>query len=344
MGSEDKKGTDLPPSVARALARARAKVEGRTKPSLNDRWLALIPVGAAVIMGALMLPRAAAPSSIPLPDVDERTLGRTVRDDRARAARAIETRLPGDVLAMGSAIRAFNALQLTHATEDDIMTARRAIDDARAKLATREDAVEDLLSLRALQLASFLAEVERFEAAGVVSRDLEELGGGFIDRMRDAGWVERARVVLTPSERRSAFKVVWNAIAGVDQVPAFALTLDEHRALYTLYIAHPHPTSAQRMALDARRRAATTEAARERADEDFARATELWRIDKIRLLGKIDAAYPTAYALGVAYFRAGRFDLSIEQFRAWITAHPDGPFTLRARNHLKAAVSANGSF
>ena len=69
---------------------------------------------------------------------------------------------------------------------------------------------------------------------------------------------------------------------------------------------------------------------------------EKWRADKIRRFGDIDPTYPTGYALGVAYYRAGRQDLSVEQFRNWVQMHPDGPYSLRAKNHLKAAFAAYG--
>ena len=39
---------------------------------------------------------------------------------------------------------------------------------------------------------------------------------------------------------------------------------------------------------------------------------------------------------------SGRYDASAEAFRAWLDKHPDGPYSLRARNHLKAALAAYG--
>jgi hypothetical protein len=39
----------------------------------------------------------------------------------------------------------------------------------------------------------------------------------------------------------------------------------------------------------------------------------------------------------------GRFDASAQSFEAWLKDHPEGPWTLRARNHLKAALDASGS-
>lgn len=347
----------LPPSVERALARARARSTDKSvlatifeklsggKGRAADRWLALVPVGLFVTMGALMIPRSAPPVDTPLPEIDERALDAVTHEDAMRVAAAKTTRLPGDVLALGSAIRAFNALQggAAKATEEDAVAARAAIDDARTLLGTRETGPSDLLTLRAVQLDAFLGEVGRFEETGVVSPNLEELGGAFIDRMRDAGWVTGSNhVLLTQAQRRAAFKVVWNAVAGVDQLLLFQLTLDEQRALYTLYLAHPHVAEGQRTALEAQRAAAKTEAACDRVDFDERRSLEMWRVEKIKRLGALDPTYPTAFALGGAYYRAGRYDLSIESYRSWLAAHPEGPLALRAQNHLRAAVTAYG--
>lgn len=347
----------LPPNVERALARARArstdksvlatlfaKLSGGKGRDGRDRWLAIVPVGLFVTMGALMLPRAVPPVDIPLPEIDERALDAVTHDDAVRAASAKTSRLPGDVLALGSAIRAFNALQGTvrKATEEDAVLARAAIDDARTLLGTRETGPADLLTLRSVQLDAFLVEVSRFEQTGEISPDLRELGGGFIERMRDAGWIMGNRILLTPAQRRAAFKVVWNAVAGVEQLQLFQLTLDEQRALYTLYLAHPHVAEGQRTALEAQRAAAKSEAACDRVQADERRSLEMWRVDKIKKLGALDPSYPTAFALGAAYYRAGRYDLSIESYRSWLAAHPEGTYALRAQNHLRAAVTAYG--
>lgn len=289
-----------------------------------------------------MLPRAAPPSAIPTPRVDQASIARSAAEDDALARTAEAKRLPGDVLVMGTALRSWNRLQTSASSEASIIAARATIDDARAALGRRADATQDLLALRAAQLRAFLREVDAFEATGIASPELEELGGGFIDRMRAAGWIDGRRVLLDDAQRRAAYKLVWNAVVGVDDLKAFQPTLDEQRALYTLYLERPHPSENQRPALESLRKNANTQAACERADLEERRSTEMWRIEKIKRLGAIDPSYPTAYALGTAYYRAGRFDLSIEAFRAWLDAHPDGPYALRAQNHLKAAVRAYG--
>lgn len=332
----------LPAHVERALARARGGGDRKPEPSRGGRWLALVPVSVAVVLFALLMPWATPPDAVPLPDVDERAVAEVARADRARAERARADRLPGDVLAVGSAVRAMNLADAKQADDVAVAAARRHLDDALAAAMARAGAEEDLVALRAVQLEAFLGEVARFEATGDVSEELEALGGGFVRKARAAGWIQGSRVLLGEPELRAAYKVVWNALAGTDVRPAFQPTLDEQRVLYRTYLSLPHPPEAVRPGLDAERRAATTEADCERARFNEHRATELWRAEKIKKLGAIDPTYPTGYALGVAYYRAGRYDLAVEAFRAWLDAHPDGPWSLRARNHLKASLAAYG--
>lgn len=340
-------GKPLSPRAEAALARARAAVVAANPPpkSQAGRWLALVPIAVAVIMMALMMPRATVPDAVPVPSVDMRALGDTMRLDDERAARAKATRLPTDVLAVGSGVRALQAAQQKEgdAATTELDLARAQLEDARRSLVTRAGWEADLLALRAVQMSAFLEEVARYEATGTVSKDLEELGGGFVRRMDSSGWSEGRRIVLDEPQRRVAFKTVWNAIVGVEPLEQFKLTLDEQRALYTLYLTRPHAAEPQQRVLEAMRRAATTPEGCARAAAEDRRARETWRADKIRKLGAVDPTYPTAYALGVAHYRAGRYDLATDAFRSWLDAHPDGPWSARARNHLKAALAAYGS-
>ena len=202
--------------------------------------------------------------------------------------------------------------------------------------------IDQLKTLRAVQLDEFLAEVERFEATGQQSPDLVELAGAFISRMNDGGWVQGRRLLLDDAQRRAAFKMVWTAMVGGDGTPELAVALDEQRALYTLYLVRPHVPDGQRASFEVMRRGAASDDECRTVASKERLAAEMWRADKIRKLGELDPAYPTSYALGVAYYRAGRYDMSMEAFRSWMDRHPDGPLALRARNHWKAAFLANG--
>ncbi len=344
----------LPPHVERALAEARQK-SARAEPALGrerphvakpkeSRGLAIVPVVVCVLLLALMMPRAAAPESFPLPRVDERELSRISEGDRALAEKARAERLPPELLAVGSAFRAAQRVEANPAHEEDAaVNARTELNDALRVLRQRDPSMDGLVALRAVQLEAFVDEVARFETTGETTRELHELGGAFVERMRSVGWVVGTKLVPDERQLRVAYKAMWNAVVG-DLTKGLALGLDEQRVLYTLYLERPHPPESRRAELEAERRVAKTEAECLRAASSARRATEAWRAEKIRQLGRIDASYPTDYALGVAYYRQEQYDLAVGAFRSWIDAHPDGPLSLRARNHLKAAIRAAATF
>jgi hypothetical protein len=338
----------LPPSVERALAAARASAAGagtkEASPGTKGaRWLALIPITVAALTMLLMMPRAVPPEDVPLPQIDGVALEAQRHDDVRRAAAARATRLDGDILLVGTTFRALNVAQVSGASTEEVGVARTALESAFLLLgADGQRAVEGLRTLRALQLESFLVEVERFETTGKPSMELEELAGAFLDHMAAAGWLKDGKVILDQTALRSAYKLVWNAQIGADRLRGLALTLDEQRALYTFYLTHPHASEPQRLAYESMRRRSAT---REECQKNIALEQldmEQWRIEKIKKLAELDPTYPTSYALGIAYYRAGRHEQSIESFRSWVLTHPDGAFALRARNHLKAALSAYG--
>lgn len=326
--------------------------ENENKPPRDDlspapapvgaRWLAVVPVTAAILLMLLLMPRATAPEDIPLPRIDGKALEATRRDDTQRAAAARATRLPGVVLLVGSSLRALNSAQVKAAPPEDIGSARAALEHAFRTVANEEGGFESLRTLRALQLEAFLAEVERYESTGERAQELDELGGGFVERMGAAGWIDGKRVLLDDAQRRAAYKLVWAASIGAERVPQLALTLDEKRALYTLYLTQPHAPEAQRPSYESMRRSAANEAECKRANAQEKLDAELWRLEKVRRLGEFDPDYPTAYAVGVASFRAGRYDQASTAFQQWIEKHPDGPLSIRARNHLKASLTMYG--
>jgi tetratricopeptide (TPR) repeat protein len=160
--------------------------------------------------------------------------------------------------------------------------------------------------------------------------------------MAVAGWVDHGKILLDEPSRRAAYKLVWNTLVGADRLPELKLTLDETRALYMFYFTHPHAAEAQRQAYANMRRLSATDADCKRAIAQEKIDMEQWRIDKIRRFGELDPTYPTGFALGVAYYREARYDLSMDAFRKWIALHPDGPLSLRARNHMMAAIAAFG--
>ena len=308
---------------------------GGAKRGGGGRALALVPVLALVVYGALLLPRAVPPEEVPLPQADGRALDRIRAADHARATRSEP--LPPDVRALGSAILEFNTRQAHDEPEARVVEARAAVD--RALPAALDVAGEDaVVTLRAMHLESFLAEVRRFEATGEETSALAAAAGSFVRRMRSAGWCTGHDLAMDDDVLRVAFKLTWSATLGLEGRAALAPALDESRVLYAFYIQHPHAPEAVRARFEAARKVARDEAALRALDAGETLAAEAWRIEKIRRIAALDAAYPTRFALGVAYFRHGEFATSAESFRDWLHDHPDGPWTLRARNHLRAAL------
>ena len=311
----------------------------KAQASKDGRFLALIPALVGVLLALLLFPHASPPDDVPLPDLDTRKLAAIEHADDARARHAEATPLPAEVRALGDAMRAFDTTEAKdppHAPWPDL---RRAVDEARATALEKGD--DAVLDLRAVQLARFLDEVRTWRKTGKESPELDALAGGFVRRMTMTGWIKDGALAASDRELRVMFKLRWNAVARLDAVPAFAPTLDEMRAFYMFDLLHPHPTQAARDTLAAARKNAKTRADCDALAAGEQIAAEQWRLDKIDKLARIDPSYPAAYARGVALYRTAKFDESARAFEDWLRLHPDGPLTIRARNHLRAALAAS---
>jgi hypothetical protein len=138
------------------------------------------------------------------------------------------------------------------------------------------------------------------------------------------------------------FKEMWNSFLALDGRPGFEPTLDEQRALYALYLSAPHPSLTMRAAIESARRGARDASACQGVREAERNATEEWRLERIRRLAAIDPAYPAAFARGIASFRRADYRGASLAFQAWLEAHPEGPWSLRARSFLRAADAQLG--
>jgi hypothetical protein len=307
------------------------------RPS-DGRILALVPLGAAVLVGALAWPRAIVPTDIPLPVIDGVALGAVERADDAAARDPAPLAL--EAREVGTHLRALWALE----TKEDISTAE--VDGVRVALDRSIAAAvaggfgRELLRLRAVQLSIFLDELDSYAASGVVRDELRAVSGGFLEALGRVGWLRDRRPVLGSSALRAAWKLGWNAATGLGDAAAFALTLDESRALYTFYLREPHASEASVAQLDmARARAPTPEAcATLEAGERMAR--EHWRLEKMKKLAAIDESYPVDLGVGIAHYKRGSFAEARVHIERWVLAHPDGPWSWRARGYLRAAALA----
>ena len=307
------------------------------KGSEGGRALALIPVGVALLLAGLMLPRAVPPRDLPLPEVNAPAVEAVQASDDARAAAAAETPLPPSVRAFGEAIRAFNVAEARDLPETPWDLLRSDVDCTRKEaMAT---GVGPLLDLRAAQMKKFIDGLHAWEKTGDVSPELEAVAGAFLRRMTAAGWAHERALDLSDAELRVMYKLKWNAVAHFEELPGFEPSLDEMRELYTFYLLHPHAPEGARASIDAARKNARTAADCEALAAGEAMAGEGWRLEKIERLGRLDPSYPLDFARGVALYRSGSYEGSARAFEAWLQKHPDGPWTLRARNHLRAALA-----
>jgi hypothetical protein len=311
----------------------------KAAPSVATQALGLVPLVVGLVFGAVVLPRSVAPEEIPLPRIDGRALAAVVTSDDDRSAGAETRQLPSTVRAVGSALRAFNAAE---GGREDATTLAHAHDEIIRTLRETTDADRDgLLDLRAFELTHFLAEVRRYERTGVISPELRELGGTFIERMTKVGWCDHHHLAMPEIVRRVAFKLTWNRVLSLDHDPGFALTLDETRALYEFYLTHPHASEEQRARFAAAMSAAPDPLARARAEEAEDKAITAWQLGKIAELGRVDPSYPTGLAQAAALFLKRDYAGSAMLYETWLDAHPSGEWTLRVKNHLQAALRAN---
>ncbi|MDI3290396.1 hypothetical protein [Polyangium sp. 15x6] len=293
-----------------------AKGFGRLLEGWQPGLVAVFLAGSAAL---LAVPRSVPPEGLPAPLVEPRMLAEAAALDDARA-RAVETKpLDADVRALGSLLRAFGRAD---ARGDEAMLAelRRQIGPAAARaLAQGEDAV---LALRAYQLRSFLREVRRFVSTGETSDELVELGGPFADVLTRNGWCEGAPpCVMHMDERalRASFKRRWNEISGLSG-STLALGIDEQRALFGFLLAHPPRSNPGR------------------DDGRGAQDQTAFLLRKIDELSALDPSYPRELARGIVRYRKGEFGRAAEHFATHLEISPDGPYALRAQNHLRAAL------
>jgi hypothetical protein len=286
-----------------------------------DGWqagaLLLLIAASAIFLG---VPRAVEPDWLPRPQVDSRSLAVTMRVDDELARKAAREPLDVDVRAVGREIRSYNQIAAAAADEAQFARAREQIAHAARKASSFG---EQLAELRAYQLAKFLEELKGWQRTGKASDELIAVSGDFLDTVVRNRWCFGSGRELLVGERelRALFKKRWNAIVGAEG-EALALTIDEERLRLGFLAAHPfvgkEAASLETVALE--------------------RTLAPQRLRTIERLAALDADYPAQLARGVVLFRTQQFQPAADAFRLHLEARPDGPYTLRARNYLKAAL------
>jgi hypothetical protein len=270
----------------------------------------------------LAVPWAAPPTELPVPIAAPGQVAAALDADRARA-RAIRPELEReaalgaggplyDLRAFGESFRAYGRAE---ASRDTAAILARRSDMLAAFGRARALGDDQVVALRALETEMFLAAVRRWEISGAQDDDLVELGGAFIDLVTRQHWAdEHRRITLTVALQSIFFRRRYCEIVGVSSAP-FALSLDENRMYYAFLLPRPPVEE---------------------------RSPDAWRMRKIDELAKIDRAYPHQLGRGVLLYRMGQYGAAEKALRAHLSLSPDGPYALRARNYLVAAVSRAG--
>ncbi len=269
----------------------------------------------------LVVPRAVPPTDVPEAMVarSELTVLRAREGELTARARAS---LPPAVRALGSAVRAVGRAESRH-DAPAVGAAQNAVASARASIST--GMLEDLRALRAYQTSAFVAALHAWEETGASSDDLLELGGGLVEVL-----VSRCepgptrRIAMDDDEIAVAFRKRWIKVAGVSEGPlALPLALAEERLLFDVAVRHAGALS--RHGADAR------------SEQALSAQALLRRIDTH---ARIDPDYPSDYARGVVFYRAGQFARAVQAFNRHLERHGDGPLARRAQGHARAAVAA----
>jgi hypothetical protein len=266
---------------------------------------------SAILMAALVVPRAVPPRELPLPRVDRSEQRELLAHERARSSRARATTLPYEVRAVGELVRRFGALPRNQPQHLSTLAGqlREQIAEARALHGS-----EPLLALRALQTELFI-EAVRAQAPRTDAGAARELGGELASRDAHPTWYDERGFRGSDAELATLFRMRWNELIGVAREQPFLVTLNEWRVYYRFKLARSERGP--------------------RADGD---GSSLLR--DLNALGSLDPDYPLELARGVALYWHGAFDEAAAAFAAHLRLHPDGPWTLRARNHLAACGAA----
>jgi hypothetical protein len=166
--------------------------------------------------------------------------------------------------------------------------------------------------LRAVQTELFIRALRSDEPAP--RRELDELGGAFIERGKRAGWLDgRGRPLLSDAELWALYRMRWTHVVGALEDPGLRPSLAEIRWYYRVLLTHPEG-----------------ESPRDRDER---------RLVYAETLGRRDPQFPKDFVRGMVLYRLGDAALAGDAFSSHLARHPDGPWTLRARNHLLALLA-----
>lgn len=299
--------------AATALKRQGDKPTGLSR-HLEGWQLGLVSVGMAILAAALAIPRSVEPRDLPDPTYDPLLAADILRDQTERAQRVRQTPLPFAVRRVGEALRLLGAA--SSSLDDDPVGASGELSRAVAR-ALDLHGKGPLLDLRAIQTELFLAALQRWEGGAPVDSEFRQLAGNFVEKAQTSGWIRNdGRLAMTTLERVVFFRIRWSVLTGLRQEHPFRPSLTEWRIYYGFLLRHPEAQARS----EGRNRA-------------------LRQLGYVTALSKLDPEYPIDYARGILLFQSGRYSESMDSFERHLRRHPEGRWTLRARNFWLGAAT-----
>jgi hypothetical protein len=274
-----------------------------------DGWpIGVWVVSVCALTAMLVVPRSVPPELVPPPVVDrvEQRRERAVELERAERARG---GLPLDVRSVGEAFRRYGRAAFS---EPDLLPQRQSQLRRLASEAVGRG-VDRLLELRAVQAELFADSLEGRPAPP--PPEAIELAGGLLEAGLARGWFALPPDGADEAELGTLFRLYWGGALGLGARHPFAPSLNEWRVYYRFMLGRPIPEPPAR-------------------DGDLRR-----KLEYVAALSQHDQTYPAALARGILLYQLGAPAESAAELRAHLEQFPDGPWSLRARNHL-AACSA----
>jgi hypothetical protein len=265
-------------------------------------------VGVCVLSALLVVPRDVPPELLPPPHVDRLEQRRERQRDSERTERArTPARLSLAVRSVGEAFRRYG--QAAFSAPALLLQRQTQLRRLAAEALGREGP-EPLLELRALQTELWQQALESGSAEP--TSDAVELGGGLLDAARGHDWFLPPPAGADAGERTALFRQYWARALGFERQHPFALSLNEWRAHYRFLLSRPMPDPPLR-------------------DGDLRS-----KLEYVAALVLHDQEYPEALARGILLYWQGSPGPAAAALRDHLERFSDGPWTLRARNHLAA--------
>lgn len=265
-------------------------------------WVVLV----CALSAMLVVPRVVPPVFLPPPRVDRAEQRAAAEREAARAERA-RGGLPYPVRAVGELFRRQQRAALSERAllPQLLGPLRRAAGEAIARHGD-----ERLLELRALQTELLVRAFAGRPAEP--PREVRELAGGLLDVGLARGWFVPPPEGADDRELATLFRVHWASVLGLGERHPFAPSLNEWRVYYRFLLRRPVPEPPER-------------------DRDLAR-----KLEYVTALAAHDGNYPAHLARGILFYQRGAPAEAALELSAHLERYPDGPWSLRARNHLAA--------